>query len=119
MENITINGIEYMPVPKCGVAKQPTILLTTEDGVSVTDENIDIYALNTDGFWTWGLLTRDTDLSLKNRKYFSTEAARDEYILYNKPISVTLKELFEDYNANLTNLWKDDVIAFFKSKQNL
>jgi hypothetical protein len=72
--------------------KQP--LFTTEDGVSITDENKTLYAVLTKAQWE---TREDTVKRMRERssystplnpawKYFSTEAARHEYIIMNKPL---------------------------------
>ncbi len=104
-----INAGRTLQLEDAVKVKQPTILLATEDGKTITDKKENVYILNTDGFWTRELQFSSIIFSLPNRKYFSTEAAMDEYILQNKPITVTLKEWF----ASPLN-HKD----FFKSKQN-
>ena len=86
--------------------KQPAILLTTEDNVTVTDKHHQLLVLSC-GFEKLDCLA-DYISKFPNCKYFSTEAARDKYILQNKPVTVTLNEWLD---SSLT------ATEFFKSKQ--
>ena len=86
--------------------KQPTILLTTEDGVEITDRKTELFACDTN-FFKGIMLAKNIPDSLSGVA-FSTSEARDEYILQNKPITVTYKEF-------INNVIGDR--AFFKSKQ--
>lgn len=88
---------------------KPTVILTTEDGVEITDRKQTIYFCNPD-FDKYDFLVGDLGGGLPRNKYFSTEAARDEYILMNKPITLTLKE----YNES-----RYPISDLFKSKQKL
>ena len=86
--------------------KQPAILLTTEDGVEITDKEQEVFICDTNFFK--GIMSAKNIPDSLSGVAFSTEAARDEYILHNKPITTTLKEYIE--SPFLT-------VAFFKSKQ--
>lgn len=98
--------------------KQPPILLRTEDGVEITDGEQVIYWCYKDlepcDSWAKNLEGNNSDC-----KHFSTSEARDEYILYNKPVTVTLKEIIKIYRDCLDDesTIEDDHIEFFKSKQ--
>ena len=86
--------------------KQPTILLTTEDSVNITDGEQVLYFCNTN-FATARMRAKNIGNESSNI-FLSTSEARDEYILMNKPITVTLK------------VWLDSSLTaaeFFKSKQ--
>lgn len=77
--------------------KQPTILLTTEDGKEITDGEQVLYGIDIvfNGFYK----STAKNCNNKDVKYFSTKEAREEYILQNKPITVSyknfLKSLYE------------------------
>ena len=91
--------------------KQPTILLTTEDGVEITDVYQSVNGLTIEFIkfkCNAPYTNQPKESKYYNSKYFSTAAARDEYIHYNKPISISLRELLDN---------PLDPIAFFKSKQ--
>jgi hypothetical protein len=74
--------------------KLKTPLFTTEDGVAITDENQTLYAVLTKAQWQ---TREDTVKRMRERssystplnptwKYFSTDEARQDYILKNKPL---------------------------------
>ena len=96
--------------------KQPTILLTTKDGKTITDGEQMLYGAN-ERWERWIGIANAAQY--KKIKYFSTEAARDEYILMNKPISVTLAEIIKIYRDCLDDesTIEDDHRDFFKAKQ--
>ena len=94
--------------------KQPTILLTTEDGKEITESRQWVFCITPNDYCKFSSLAKDTHP--ETCKTFSTEAARDEYILQNKPVRITYKELFDriDFDRSQSQLLTD----FFKSKQN-
>lgn len=94
--------------------KQLTILLTTEEGVEITDRDQKIYFCNKD-FDKYDFRVGDLGGGLPGHKYFSTEEARDEYILQNKPITVFLKDLSDRIIFKEAQV--DLLTSFFKSKQ--
>lgn len=62
----------------------PKVLLTTEDGVKIYDEDKKLYTL----FTNWGthrVTAKNAGCAITD-KYFSTKEARDNYILNNKPL---------------------------------
>ena len=79
--------------------KQPAVLLTTYDGVKVTNPNQLLFIchknFNRGTGWAYFISTNPHNV------YFSTEEARDEYILYNKPVSVSIEELTNRIIFNL------------------
>ena len=83
-------------------------IIITTDGVEITDGSAIIFICD-HNFKTGSINSLDCRTNSKFLKYFSTEAARDKYILYNKPITVTLNEIIE--SPFLT-------VEFFKSKIN-
>ena len=103
---IRISAGYYYVILKYAVkVKQPTILLTTEDGKVITDGEQMLFAIDEE----FNNVNQQFAKKLyRGLKYFSTSEARDEYILQNKPITVTLKEYLECHN---------NVHDFFKSKQ--
>ena len=93
--------------------KQPTVLLTTEDGKEITDGEKIIYWCNKD-FDTYDLRAGDLGGNLLGCKYFSTQESRDEYIQQNKPVSISYTELTKAIKFNIPQL--DLLITFFKQK---
>ena len=94
------------------------IILTTEDGVNITNSKQMIYGVEKDFSCTYNISANNYEDDTP--KYFSTEIARDEYILQNKPITVTHKEMLEHKKDNCNNYnttAADDLKEFFKSKQ--
>ena len=87
--------------------KPPTIILTTEDGVEITNGEQIIWIVS-NNFKTGHNHVKDCNLDSFFLKYFSTLEARDEYVFQNKPITTTYKE-FKDRPSSPTE--------FFKSKQ--
>ena len=90
----------------------PKVLLTTEDGKEITDVyqkvnglTIEFIKFECNATYT----NQPKESKYYNSKYFSTSEARDEYILQNKPVTVTLTEWVNSSNGS--------VRAFFKSKQ--
>lgn len=94
------------------------VILTTEDGVNITNSKQMIYGVEKDFSCTYNISANNYEDDTP--KYFSTEIARDEYILQNKPITVTHKEMLEHKKDNCNNYnttAADDLKEFFKSKQ--
>ena len=112
---IRISAWYYYVILKYAVKiKQPTILLKTEDGVDIVGDKGILCVLTPDfkkhycsAFWV---------SKFPDAKYFSTEAARDEYILQNKPVTVTLKELIDRIIFKEAQI--DLLTQFFKSIPN-
>lgn len=76
-------------------------LFTTEDGVDIFEDKQKVFSVSECDFllqnhqdFAW-IKTRD-----KDRKYhhFSTKEAAEEYILYNKPINLSLNDLYKIKN---------------------
>ena len=68
------------------ILKKPKVILTTQDGIDITDRYQTIYILKPD----WGLEHLSAQLITNDYyrdlcKLFSSEAKRDDYILENKP----------------------------------
>lgn len=83
-------------------------IIITTDGVEVTDGEQEIFICD-HNFKIGSINSLECRTNSKFLKYFSTEEARDKYVLYNKPIMVTLNEIIE--SPYLT-------VQFFKSKIN-
>lgn len=108
---ITINSIKKH-IPKA--------LFTTEDGVEITNGDKfyfvhDDFKSPIENFACAGFFNR------QGTKFFSTKKAAEEYILLNKPIQVSYKEILEVFTRR--KRWPDEVIGrdvkdFFQSKIN-
>ena len=96
-------------------AVEPAVLLTTEDNVEVTDLNTMLFICYKD--FNVGICSVQNVSKNQNNKYFSTAAARDGYIFYNKPITTTCKEIENVLDGNIEDCYLEKVKAFFKSKQ--
>ena len=97
---------------------KPIVLLTTEDSVEITDGKELIHWID-EKFYKYNSKAKDL-ANVSYCKYFSTEAARDEYILQNKPVTVTLAEMLKSYYNgcyNESTTRAEDLTNFFKSKQ--
>ena len=107
------------------IIKDKGILFTTEDGVKITDENQTLYAVLTKAQWE---TREDTLKRMRERssfstplnpawKYFSTDAARQDYILMNKPVHSTndVLAMFKD-NAEKWDFYKYYAINKAKEK---
>jgi hypothetical protein len=72
----------------------PEVLLVTEDGVEITDKDQEVWIL----FDNWKCAVCSVAwlaaMTVGKWKKFSTAAARDEYILLNKPV-LSVKEVME------------------------
>lgn len=92
------------------------VLLKTEDGVEVISDDTILYVC----YKTFVINTITAAQVSKNQdnKYFSTAAARDGYIFYNKPITTTCKEIENVLDGNLEDCYLEKLMAFFKAKQN-
>ena len=103
--------------------KAPTYNFKTEDGVAITDGTQVLFAVLAKENWQTGTDTlkrmnqRSHIKQLSNAwKYFSTEKARDEYILMNRPVhSVNDILAMFQHNTNLS-LYKDALITVSKQK---
>lgn len=84
--------------------KQP--LFTTEDGVDITDDSIELFDITTDlpkcNSWSYIGRTRVKYIlnfskeGLKNRKFFYTKEKAEEHILMNKPV-LSLNDLNKNW----------------------
>ena len=92
--------------------KQPTVLLTTYDGITITNPNQQIYICHKN--FNRGECFANFISTNPHNLYFSTQESRDEYILYNKPVSVSIEELTN--RIIFQPAQKDLLVAFFKQK---
>lgn len=101
---------------------EPPVMLTTEDGVKIIDELDILYILSTKDFTTIEVSACNVRLDISYVKYFSTPEARNEYILLNKPVLVTFKEILNHHHdcmgKRFTNI-EDGIEVFFKLKHEL
>jgi hypothetical protein len=69
-------------------------LFTTEDGVDIYERDL-VTPVNLDTLKIHATTPINTGESLKygNYKYFSTEEKAEEYVLMNKPLNISIKEL--------------------------
>ena len=87
--------------------QKPTTILKTEDGKEITDVYQKVNGLTTEfiKFECNATYTNQPKESkYYNSKCFSTSEARDEYILMNKPITVTLAEIFSNHTTTIRRL---------------
>lgn len=97
--------------------KVKTPILTTTDLVDIYDEEQIVYLLNN---YSWKTSERKAKNSLStNMPIYSSKAARDEYILMNKPM-FSLQEINNDYIGDkpFDNLIKFQKLAKSKTKTN-
>lgn len=105
------SNLDYVSDEFVAKHTKPPVILTTEGGVKVTDPNCNLYGFYEDA----------EQLGFRGRaswcdgrgKLFSTLAARDEYILWNKPC-LTGKEVETWYLSSGT---LDSLDKILKSKQ--
>ena len=95
----------------------PTVLLTTEDGVNITDRQHQLLVLTS--FFNKMDCLADYISKFPSSKFFSTEEARDEYIINNKPITITLSDFKSIANEDYPYYDQEDVLNLFKSKQKI
>jgi hypothetical protein len=86
------------------------VLLTTEDGKEITNKTDEIWALDPISFTLWGGTAKGFyNEPATEYKIFSSKAARDEYILMNKPllsikeIKITIDDMLETTNFTEKN----------------
>ena len=91
------------------------VLLTTEDGVEVTNPQQELYVCFMN--FSNSLIQAKLVSSNKNNKYFSTKEAMGEYILQNKPVTTTYSELEKVLDGKVEYCNLEKLMAFFKSKQ--
>ena len=94
-----IDGIKYVPQPQ----EVKDIILTTEDGVIITEKDTKLFMLDIleFGMYKTDALTavEDAETSIcEDIRAFSTEAARYEYIVMNRPL--TLTEILDELKPN-------------------
>ncbi len=99
-------------------------IFTTEDGVDLIHMSL-VFILNTDiwmidiGYVSHDILNGAMD---KKFKYFSKKGIAEQYVLFNKPVSVSYKELLDILKANLSPTPYTNIIIlhmilkFFKEK---
>ncbi len=104
----TLNTINKPKVP----------LFTTEDGVDLPEGESYYLVHISEPYNTWKPIYTDCKFPpYLHSKSFSKRVAAEEYILFNKPAAITLKEL-NDYLALHGEAWvQKRVTEFFKSKQ--
>ena len=93
--------------------KQPTVLLTTNEGTAVTNPEQQIFACHKD--FSRGQSTAGTISKNQNNVYFAHAEARDEYIFKNKPVSISYAELTE--SKFFTPAGRNILEQLFKRKQ--
>jgi hypothetical protein len=108
------------------LSKFKQLLFTTEDGVSISDENQTLYAVLTKAQWE---TREDTVKRMKERssfstplnpawKYFSTDEVRLHYIIRNKP-SLSWNDVFNLFKDNGSSTQKFLDAVFEKSKSKI
>jgi len=93
-------------------ANIPKVLLTTEDGVEVTDKDFWLYGLDCN-FIILGAYTSMAP-NFINTKWFSTKEKRDEYVLMYKPL-FSLNEVLSHYNETKSD-WERRAKARLKNQ---
>lgn len=104
---------------------KPKILLTTQDGIEVTDPEQMLYGVS-DAWIRYGQSAKgvlSNPVTKDNVKWFSTQELRDEYILNNKPL-FSIQDLHElelqsGYCKNKTSIWLDKYKVIAKAKEKL
>lgn len=103
-----LSGIDFSKIKK---VKQKLPLFTTQDGVKIFEHD-HYFVVNRD-FMMGGMCNGLGWYNPKSgEKYFSTRDSAEEYILQNKPIQVSYKEI----NGFISPLKSNKVYEFFKSK---
>lgn len=93
------------------------VLFVSEDGIDITALDTWIYIVD-NNFDTCMAITAAC-VANPFLKYFFNKDNRDEYILVNKPVSVTQKEILDYLQANNTKFSDEIITEFFKEKINL
>lgn len=97
-------------------------LFTTEDGVEVfKDDKFLVYYFHPEDNWELhSVYSNKFNIKFEHKPYYDKKEAED-FILQNKPIQVSLKELLDYIKANpgKWNTEKFNITNFFKAKINL
>ena len=92
---------------------KPTVLLTTHDGVKVTNPNQQLYICHKN--FNRGECFANFISTNQNNIYFYHHKSREDYIIQNKPVPVSCIELAKAITFTSPQL--DLLVAFFKRKQ--
>lgn len=117
---IMINGAwhrninQITPVVVIEPAQPKEINFTTHDGVEITDPNTLLYVSHKK--FNTSIITADKISSNTHNIHFSTEEARDKFIGLNKPIFISLQNIFDLKEPNLNAVHMTDIIKYFKQK---
>ena len=94
------------------IADKPTVLLTTHDGVKVTNPNQQLYICHKN--FNRGECFANFISSNPHNVYFAYEESRENYIIQNKPVAISYAELTNRIIFKPAQI--DLLVAFFKQK---
>ena len=97
------------------IEDKPKVILTTEDGVHITDREKYLPSVQTANWKERSMAAHQYLGVLSDYKIFSSEAKRDEYILQHKPL-ITLTDIFGTLTiALIKDRDKEKLMNLFRS----